>query len=77
MVSITLSVPEEIRKLMKRYPEMNWSGFVRACIMDKAKKLEMKEELLKKLENEKEHDLIALKIGDKIREGMLKKYKRG
>jgi hypothetical protein len=45
MVSITLSVPEETRELMRKFPEVNWSGLVRQCITEKAKKLALKQEL--------------------------------
>ncbi len=53
MVSVTLSVPEETQKLMKKFPEINWSGLVRQCITEKAKMLAIKEDLLKQLEKEK------------------------
>ena len=75
MVSITLSVPESVREQMKKFPEINWSGFVRASIEEKTKRLLWKEQMLKQLESEKESDELALKIGDKIKEGMWKRYK--
>ena len=53
MVSITLSVPEETRKIMKKFPEINWSGLVRACIVEKTKKLALREKLLEQLKKEK------------------------
>lgn len=46
MTSITLSVPEEVRQKMKRHAEVNWSGFIRKCIEEKARALTLKEELL-------------------------------
>lgn len=52
MVSITLSVPEEVRTLMKRFPEVNWSGFVRSSIEEKARQLAWREEMLRKLKEE-------------------------
>ncbi len=76
MVSITLSVPKEVREQMKQFPEINWSGFVRASVESKVKQLSWKENMLKKLESEKEFDALALKIGGKIKEGMWKKYKK-
>ncbi len=76
MVSITLSVPEKIRELMKQFPEVNWSGFVRAAIESKVKKLIWKEEMLKQLEEEEKYDQEALRIGDKIKEAMWKRYKK-
>ena len=76
MVSITLSVPEKVRELMKQFPEINWSGFVRSAIESKAKKLAWKEQMLEKLESEKEFDKIALELGDKIKQGVWKRYKK-
>ena len=76
MVSITLSVPEDVREQMKRFPEVNWSGFVRASIESKVKQLSWKEKMLKKLASENEFDAVALEIGDKIKEGMWKRYKK-
>ena len=54
MVSITVSVPEEIRKVMKEFPEINWSGLVRKTIEEKAEALMLKNEMLKELKEEKE-----------------------
>ncbi len=54
MVSITFSIPEEIRKIMKEFPEINWTHIVRSSIEEKAKKLAIKKELLKKLKEERE-----------------------
>ena len=55
MVSITVSVPEKTRNLMKRFPEMNWAGFVRKSIEQKTNKLAEFEEWKKKFE---EKDMI-------------------
>ncbi len=76
MVSITLSIPEEVRAQMKKFPEINWSGFVRASIEEKAKRLLWKEQMLKQLESEKEFDKEALKIGDKIKQSVWERYKK-
>ena len=37
MVSITLSVPEEIRHKMQGFSEVNWSGLIRKVIIEKTK----------------------------------------
>ena len=76
MVSITLSVPKEVREKMKRFPEVNWSGFVRMSIESEVKRLSWKEEMLKKLESEKKFDAVALEIGGKVKDGMWKRYKK-
>lgn len=52
MVSITLSVPKEVRKEMKEFPEVNWSGFIRKCIESKSKELAWKKAMLEKLKQE-------------------------
>jgi len=69
MVSITISVPEEVRELMKKFPEVNWSGLVRQCITQKAKQLAIKEELLNQFKKEKEFNEWAVNL---IREGRKK-----
>lgn len=70
MVSITLSVPEEIHKLMKRFPEVNWSGLVRACVTEKARKLAIKQEVLNQLGKEREFNEWSVNL---IREGRKKR----
>lgn len=54
MVSITFSIPKEIRRIMREFPEVNWTHIVRSSIEEKAKKLALKKELMKKFEGEKE-----------------------
>ena len=66
MVSITLSVPDETRELMKKFPEVNWSGLVRKTICEKAARLVLKQEMLKQLEKEKDFSDWAVDI---IRQG--------
>lgn len=73
MVSITISVPEEVRNLMKKFPEVNWSGLVRQCITEKAKRLKLKAELLGSLENEKEFIDWSVELGRKAKKGRFKK----
>ena len=70
MVSITFSIPEETRKIMKEFPEVNWTHLVRNSIEEKAKKLAIKKELLKRLDNEKDFIDWSVNI---VREGRRKK----
>ncbi len=69
MVSITLSVPEEIKELMKKHPEINWSGLVRKSIMEKSMELSLKGEMLKELKKEEEFNDWAVNL---IRKGRKK-----
>lgn len=73
MPSITLSVPEEVRKLMKKHSEVNWSALIRKTITEKTDKLEMKEKLLEQLEKDREFDEWAVNLGRKARRGRLKR----
>lgn len=76
MVSITLSVPEETRKLMKQFPEMNWSGFVRKSIEQKTKALAQRDKWLK-LWREQDEKISewALEIQKKGRKGRARELK--
>ena len=70
MVSITLSIPEDVRRIMKEFPEVNWSHLVRTSIQEKAKQLLLKKELLSGLEKEK--NFIDWSV-DVVRKGRHKK----
>ena len=76
MVSITLSVPEETRKVMKRFPEVNWSGFIRKKIEQKASELEWKEEMLEKLKAEENLIEGEVELGREINEGIARRLKK-
>jgi len=76
MVSITVSVTPEIRELMQRFPEMNWSGFVKKAISEKAQELAWKDEMLKRLKNEEEFDNWAVEILRKSRKGRYEELKK-
>ena len=66
MVSITLSIPEEIKRKMEQFPEINWSGLVRKIILEKIESLVLKEQMLKQLDVEKEFSEWAVNL---IRKG--------
>ena len=76
MVSVTLSLPEDVKKKMDHFQEMNWSGFIRKTILEKTKELSWKEDMLSKLEEEKETDAWTVQLqrsGRKERTTQLKK----
>ncbi len=76
MVSITISVPEEVRELMKKFPEVNWSGLVRQCINEKAERLRLREEFLKDLEKEKDFIDWSVELGRKAKKGRFERLKK-
>ncbi len=74
MVSITLSIPEEIRKVMKESPEVNWSHLVRQAIIEKASILTLKKQMLEQLNSKEEQELInwSVELGRKSKQGRFK-----
>ena len=70
MVSVTLSVPEEVKEKMDKFPEINWSGFIRKSIEQKTRELSLREELLKKLEQDKEFEQWCIEMGKKVNKGI-------
>ncbi|MFH1440293.1 MAG: hypothetical protein ABIG89_07010 [Candidatus Woesearchaeota archaeon] len=76
MVSITLSVPPEVKNKMNEFDEINWSGFVRKCINEKIKKLAWKEEMLKKVSEQKEMIDWSVKLQRKARKGRYEELKK-
>ena len=76
MVSITLSVSEEVKKTMESFPEMNWSGFVRKSILEKTSELKKREELLNELEKEKDISDWSVKLQRVGRKGRLEELRK-
>jgi len=75
MVSITLSIPEEIRKKMDQFPEINWSGMVRKMLIEKINYLSWKEETLKQLKKEEKFTDWTVEMGRKMKSARLKELK--
>ena len=71
MVSITLSVPEELKKEMEDHPEMNWSEIARQAIREKLLLLKKMDLLLSK---SKLTEKDALDIGKKINKSVSKRF---
>lgn len=79
MSTITLSIPEDLKREMEEFKEMNWSEVARAAIRERVAQLAILKALTAKSKlTEKEADLLALKLGIKIRKGIperhVKKY---
>ena len=41
MVNITLAVPRELKEIMDKHPEMNWSEIARQAFREKASQIEL------------------------------------
>ena len=48
MPTMTLSIPEELRDVVKKHKEINWSEIARRAMWNEAQKLEMMEKLAAK-----------------------------
>ena len=68
---MTLAIPEELHKIIKRHKEIKWTEVARQAIWDQARKLELMDNILSKSEfTEKD----ALEIGRKIKREIAKKH---
>ncbi|MBI4148186.1 hypothetical protein HY490_02750 [Candidatus Woesearchaeota archaeon] len=76
MVSITLSVPDAVKNQMNEFDEINWSGFVRKCIVKKTEELVWKEKMLKQLEMERGITDWAVKLQHAGRKGRFEQLKK-
>lgn len=71
MVSVTLSVPKEMKEKMEKFPEINWSEVARGSIQEKIRDLEFLEEFKKQSEIDKKE---AVELGRELNEKLLKHY---
>jgi len=72
MTNMTLSVPEDLYKIMEKHKDIKWSEVARQAIWEKARKIELMDKILSK-SNLTEQD--SLDIGKKIKEEIAKKHK--
>ena len=72
MVSITLSVPQEMKQEMDTFQDINWSAVARSAIKSKLMMLE-KFRAFTKDSSLTEQD--ALELGRKVSESVMKKHK--
>ncbi len=76
MVSVTLSVPEEVKRKMEHFSEINWSGFIRKMITEKTEELSFKEKMLKKLDRDQEFEGWCVEMGRKVNKGVAERLKK-
>ena len=73
MVSVTLSVPNELKKEMDSFIDVNWSAVAREAIKNKLLLLKKFREFTK---NSKLTEADALKFGRKVNESLASRYKK-
>lgn len=72
MANLTLSISEEVRRLMKRHREIRWSEVVRRAIIEKVKKLAVIEKIASKSKLTMEDIEV---INKKIKKGLYEHFK--
>ena len=73
MANITLSIPEDLKKEMEKFPEINWSEVARDSIKKKIVQLSF----LKGFRMDSDITVDeALKLGQEINQLLVKRYKR-
>jgi len=72
MVNITLSLPEDIKKEMEKFPEINWSVIAREAIKKRILLLATFSELIK---DSKLTEEDAIKLGRELKKGRFKELK--
>lgn len=73
MVNVTLAVPEELHKIMKKHPEVKWSEVARQAMWGYARKLELLDQIsAKSMLTERE----ALELGETIKKGITERYSK-
>ena len=73
MVSLTLSIPEDLKREMEKLPEINWSVIAREAIRQRIMILKRIKEFSRDSELTEED---AVRIGRKINEGLAKRYNK-
>jgi len=73
MVNITLSVPEDLKREMEKFPEMNWSVIFREVIRKRLMLLKQIKEFSRDSELTEED---AIRIGRKINKSLHERYER-
>ncbi len=73
MATITLSVPDELKKEMEKFKIINWSAVAREAFVEKINKLKLLEALTKDSKLTKK-DIEEL--GKKIKKGIVKAHEK-
>lgn len=71
MPNMTLAIPEEVHRIMKRYPEISWSHVAREAIVAYARKLEAMDKILA---NSKLTEQDVEEIGREVKKGIARRH---
>ena len=68
---VTFEVPGELRELMAKHPEVNWSAVFREALIRHARTLDIAKQIL-----EEEEDLRIAKMTDRLKRGAGARYRK-
>ncbi len=71
MTNMTLALPKDLHKIMRKHKEVRWSEVARQALWNQAKKLEFMEKILEKSQLT---ETDAEVIGHKIKHGIAKRH---
>ncbi len=71
MVNVTLAVPKELHRIMKKHPEIRWSEVARQAMWEYARRLELLDRIASKSTLSEKG---ALKIGNVLKKGIANRY---
>jgi hypothetical protein len=74
MVSLTLSISQDLKDKMDQFPEMNWSHIARKAINDKIEKMELMERLHEFTKDSELTEEDALRLGKEIDKSVAKRF---
>ncbi len=76
MTNMTLAVPEDLHKIMRKHNEVKWSTIARQALWNHAKRLEDLDELDAVLANSKLTEQDVRELDRKIKEGIARKIRQ-
>ena len=71
MVTMTLAIPQDMKKKIEAYPEINWSEVARQAFLQKIADLELLEEIKSKSRMTEDD---ALRMGKELNRRLTKRY---
>ena len=71
MTNMTLAIPEELNKIMKKHTEIKWSEVARKALWEQARKIELMDKILAKSKLTEED---AVSIGAIIKHDIAKRH---
>ena len=67
MTNLTLAIPEELHKKMKKHTEIRWSEVIRKVLSEKVDQLELIEKILGKSKlTKKDVDILSEKVDSNV-----------